>query len=39
MSARREPNSPAMTAWGWAVCLGTSWLVMQTVDLAFWVLS
>ncbi len=31
MSARREPSSPAMTAWGWAVCLGTSWLAIQTV--------
>lgn len=39
MSARNEPSSPAMTAWGWAVCLGTSWLAIQTVDLAFWVLK
>lgn len=39
MSARGEPSNPAMTAWGWVVCLGTSWLAMQTVDLAFWVLK
>lgn len=38
MSARNEPDSLAMTAWGWAVCLGTSWLAIQTVDLAFRVL-
>jgi hypothetical protein len=39
MSARRDPSSPAMTTWGWAVCLGTSWLAIQTVELAFAVLS
>lgn len=39
MSARRESSSPAMTAWGWAVCLGTSWLAIQAVDLAFRVLQ
>lgn len=38
MSARRETASTAMTLWGWAVCLGTSWLAIQTVDLAFRVL-
>lgn len=38
MSARRETSGTAMTLWGWAVCLGTSWLAIQTVDLAFWVL-
>lgn len=38
MSARRETASTAMTLWGWAVCLGTSWLAVQTVDLAFRVL-
>jgi len=39
MSARREAESPVMTAWGWAVCIGTSWLAIQTVELAFWVLK
>jgi len=39
MSARRETASTAMTLWGWAVCLGTSWLAIQTVDLAFQVLQ
>lgn len=39
MSARRETASTAMTLWGWAVCLGTSWLAIQTVDLAFQVLK
>lgn len=39
MSARREPSSPAMTAWGWVACLSAAWLAMQTVDLAFWVLK
>jgi len=38
MSARNETASTAMTLWGWAVCLGTSWLAIQTVDLAFRVL-
>lgn len=35
MSARRETGSTAMTLWGWAVCLSTSWIMIQTVDLAF----
>ena len=39
MSARNEPGSPATTLWGWAVCLSTSWIVVQTVDLAFRVLK
>lgn len=39
MSARHEPSSPAMTAWGWIVCVGTSWLAIQTVDLAIQVLT
>lgn len=39
MTARREPSSPVMTAWGWAVCLGTSWLAIQIVDLAAQVLK
>lgn len=39
MSARTEPASAVTTLWGWAVCLGTSWLAIQTVDLAFQVLS
>lgn len=38
VSARREPSSPAMTAWGWIISLGTSWLAIQTVELAFRVL-
>lgn len=39
MSARSDPSSPAMTAWAWIACLGTSWLAIQTVDLAFAVLK
>ena len=39
MSARNEPGNPATTLWGWAVCLGTSWLAIHTVDLAFRVLQ
>lgn len=38
MSARRQAESPVMTAKGWAVCLFVSWLAMQTVELAFAVL-
>jgi hypothetical protein len=39
MSARREAASTAATAWAWAVCIGTSWLAIQTVELAFAVLK
>lgn len=39
MSARREAESPLMTAKAWAACLFVSWLAMQVVDLAFQVLS
>jgi hypothetical protein len=39
MSARREPASTAATAWAWIACLGTSWLAIQTVELAFAVLK
>lgn len=39
MSARHQPDSPAMTFKGWAVCISVSWFTMQIVDLAFRVLS
>lgn len=39
MSARRETESPAMAAKGWAVCIIASRFAMQAVDLAFQVLS
>lgn len=39
MSARREAESPVMTAKGWMVCVAVSWFAMQAVDLAFQVLS
>lgn len=38
MSARREAESPVMTAMGWTVCIVVSWFTMQAVDLAFRVL-
>lgn len=39
MSARREAESPVMTAKGWAVCVVVSWFTMQAVDVAFQVLQ
>lgn len=39
MSARRETESPAMTAKGWTACVIISWFTIQAVELAFQVLS
>ncbi len=39
MSARREAESPVMTAKGWTACVVVSWFTVQAVDLAFRVLS
>ncbi len=34
MSARQQSESPRLKVTCWAVCISTSWLVMQIVDLA-----